>query len=1427
MTSRVRAALGGRGSRIGAHRRAGDAARDRRDWPAAIEHYRLHLAELPTDFAIWVQLGHGLKELRDFGGAAEAYQRAELLDPADADLLLNLGHLMKAQGRLNDATEHYRRSAALGNNAARSELDASDTAADAGGSGVSSIPDATAAAAEAASRGVRFVGAIDLVDGVEVRGWAFDPEAPNDPTEVELVTDHGRVIGRAVTNRLRPDVAAAGFGQGLAGFTIFADGDGLAGRTVSAEVRLVAGSDRLDGSPARIAFPPSAPLIPEDRVTNARYVVAKPLEWVEGEHALFVAYAPTGMLQPFVRSYLGMLRDAGIAVTLVVNADRPVLLDDSFLSLVACAIVRENRGYDFGAWAHALQIEPRLYGADALYIINDSVFGPRDAAAFASVVARVRASKADFIGLTETLERGWHIQSYFMVIKRELLASYAFQFFVNDIRILVDKDRIIDTYEVPLARRVRDAGFEAEALFPVDEARNPTLFAWRTLLANEFPFAKLLLLRGGFPHIDTVGMRKALRAAGFDMDMIDATLRYGTDEAPPGGLFPLLAKPPLTDALEPLVPSKPYKVAFYGPWNFDNGLGSASRGIIGAIRQTGVRLNLHPIKKAFHVHRLLTPPHDIVDFDGPADIAIVHLNPDSWHLLTDEQLREVRLATKRIGYWVWEMDHLPPLWRREFSSVDRIWAPSGYCANLFAAQDEAPVDVVPHAVPVDHSTRQIDRARVLGDLGLAADARVILYVFDGSSYLVRKNPAALVRAFGASGLADSGWTLVLKTKHLMDRVEEGAAFAAMADGTEGVLLVDRSLAPGELRDLVVAADIYASPHCSEGFGLTVAEAMAAGKVVVATDFSGTREFLDASCGYPVDADSWTLDEDYGHYTKGGVWAKIDERALSDALVRAAAGIVAGDTSVGDAARDRIRANLSYDTVGKAIGRSFDALFTDTKPVRRAPARIDAAGVGGVPVDRTFFEDVLPILPLKAGSFEPVAADALLRVADDRDAWLMLVPEDARVHPLTHRILARHAAARPDASIFYADDVALGAPSLLDQVRLKPEFDQTLFAAQDYIGAPLFVRGAALHALGGLDPAAGAAALYDLMLRALEQGHSIARIPEILAAFPDDRPSTPVNARRALLARSPLYADFAIADGLTDDTLQLVPSFARGKPSVTLCVPTRRTPVADGEGSYIERFLDSIATVDWPADRLTVLVGDDVVGEPDWAKRAWPFALERIETPRAEGEAFNYSSKMNRLWRAADGDVIVFMNDDVVARDTNWLAALVGFAVDGGVGGVGARLLYDDGTVQHAGMVGGILGTSVHAWLGRRAGARTYQDWAVVQREWSMVTGAVFATRRGVLEEIGGFDQGFSLEFNDVDLCLKIRTAGYRIVYTPFAEMTHSEKASRAASIPPGEQVARFLSRWSGWLQDDPAIHPKMRRDLIDLAPAVTKDDWYM
>jgi GT2 family glycosyltransferase len=108
----------------------------------------------------------------------------------------------------------------------------------------------------------------------------------------------------------------------------------------------------------------------------------------------------------------------------------------------------------------------------------------------------------------------------------------------------------------------------------------------------------------------------------------------------------------------------------------------------------------------------------------------------------------------------------------------------------------------------------------------------------------------------------------------------------------------------------------------------------------------------------------------------------------------------------------------------------------------------------------------------------------------------------------------------------------------------------------------------------------------------------------------------------------------------------------------------------------------------------------------------------------------------------------------------------------------------------------------------------------------MVTGALFATRRSVLEEVDGFEERFSLEFNDTDLCLRIRALGYRIVCTPMAEMIHSEKASRGERLPPGEDVALFLSRWKSWFDADPAWHPNLRRDLLEVQPAVGPA-WYL
>jgi O-antigen biosynthesis protein len=115
----------------------------------------------------------------------------------------------------------------------------------------------------------------------------------------------------------------------------------------------------------------------------------------------------------------------------------------------------------------------------------------------------------------------------------------------------------------------------------------------------------------------------------------------------------------------------------------------------------------------------------------------------------------------------------------------------------------------------------------------------------------------------------------------------------------------------------------------------------------------------------------------------------------------------------------------------------------------------------------------------------------------------------------------------------------------------------------------------------------------------------------------------------------------------------------------------------------------------------------------------------------------------------------------------------------------------------------------------------------VHREWSMVTGAVFATRRTLMEELGGFDERFSLEFNDTDLALRLRAAGYRIVSTPFAQMVHTERASRRDTPPPPEEAELFYQRWSHWLANDPSWHPGLDRNRVEVMPSPISEAWYL
>lgn len=473
----------------------------------------------------------------------------------------------------------------------------------------------------------------------------------------------------------------------------------------------------------------------------------------------------------------------------------------------------------------------------------------------------------------------------------------------------------------------------------------------------------------------------------------------------------------------------------------------------------------------------------------------------------------------------------------------------------------------------------------------------------------------------------------------------------------------------------------------------------------------------------------------------------------------------------------------------------------------------------------------PILCAADGTFAPKEATKFSAGLPPGE-WFIIGPADLEIHPSVWNLLTIASRQRPDVGIFYGDDVAMVHASDAPDLSLKPDWDLSLELAKDYIGLPIFVRSTAAKQIGDIDLETATAASFDLLLRGHAAGVVIGRIPQVLAMYPGQR-FTATHGDRISTIRHwwPKNADAPIdvTPGLVTGSLRINKRFTE-PPEVTLVVPTRQTvgePSGNGGGiPYVLQLLDSLAGSDYPMDRLHVVLGDDVESDAIYSGRQWPFNLRRILTRRAEGESFNYAAKMNRLWREASTENVILMNDDITICAADWIQALLSFSTQTDVGGVGARLLYPSGEIQHAGMPGGVFGLCAHAWIGEPAASRTYQDWASVHREWSIVTGAVFATRKSLLEEVNGFDERFRLDFNDVDLCLKLKMLGYRIVYTPHAELIHHEKGSRGDATWPPSELALFLTRWAQFLDNDPAFHPLLSKTHHTVQPLELRGQWW-
>ncbi|MDE2579371.1 MAG: glycosyltransferase family 2 protein [Hyphomicrobiales bacterium] len=267
--------------------------------------------------------------------------------------------------------------------------------------------------------------------------------------------------------------------------------------------------------------------------------------------------------------------------------------------------------------------------------------------------------------------------------------------------------------------------------------------------------------------------------------------------------------------------------------------------------------------------------------------------------------------------------------------------------------------------------------------------------------------------------------------------------------------------------------------------------------------------------------------------------------------------------------------------------------------------------------------------------------------------------------------------------------------------------------------------------------------------------------------------------------------------------QLVPwkfrPLGAARPSVSLVIPTR-----DGL-AVLERAVATLfENARWPDKELIIV--DNGSQEADTLAYLRALAANPAIKIIREDAPFNFARLNNIGARAARGDILALMNNDIETDDPDWLDAFVALASDPAVGAVGGKLLFPDGTVQHAGVTLGVRGYVAHVGLGRAGDDEGPNRILATTRRVSAVTGACLFTPRALYQRLGGFDENYVIEFNDIDYCLRVGEAGLAVVWAAEPRLLHKESATRGQR-PLREQELldrkRFVRHWGYKLTGDP------------------------
>jgi len=438
----------------------------------------------------------------------------------------------------------------------------------------------------------------------------------------------------------------------------------------------------------------------------------------------------------------------------------------------------------------------------------------------------------------------------------------------------------------------------------------------------------------------------------------------------------------------------------------------------------------------------------------------------------------------------------------------------------------------------------------------------------------------------------------------------------------------------------------------------------------------------------------------------------------------------------------------------------------------------------------------------------VASQQALEVATGD--FVVLVDHDDSLALWALASVAAALDADPDIDYLYTDEDKISVEGHYVEPFYKPDWSPERLRAQNYCCHLSVLRRSLALDVGGFRPGFEGSQDYDIVLRVTEQARRVCHLPEVLyhwrkvpmsvASNPEAKPYAYEAGLRAVQDHCDRVGIDAVVE--SDELLGTYRVRRRlaGEPLVSIIIPTRGSSgrIWGVERCYVVEAVRSVLDVGTYTNVEFVVVAD--TDTPDEVVAT----LERLAGDRLRlvwfDGSFNFSEKVNLGRVHASGDLLLLLNDDVEVITPDFIEAMAPLAQESDVGSVGAKLLFSDGTLQHAGHV--YTGHASHVFLRRDGNEPGPSALLAVQRECVGVTAACLMTRPEVFDEVGGFSPVLAANFNDVDFALKLRHVGYRNVWTPHARLFHFESVTRDPTVSDDEHDA-IKRRWLPQLSADP------------------------